>query len=149
MNVDSPKIEAGRTWNPVIKTCNPMLIVDSPTGIYMRFQTRHIKVVLKDKSGDILYFSLLNLCSLKWSKMPPGSTVWLNLNSFSLMLQKKIYQTLATKTRINYLLVLAFFGICWQWGRKEEKYKILAPFSFKDNFFCLNLYDQINSDCTV
>lgn len=27
MNVDSPKIQAVEAWNPVIKTCNPMLIV--------------------------------------------------------------------------------------------------------------------------
>lgn len=75
MNVDSPKIEAGRTWNPVIKTRNPMLIVDSPTGIYVWFETRHIKVVLKDKSGDILFFSLLNLFIYGIRKVYVGSGV--------------------------------------------------------------------------
>lgn len=57
MNVDSPKIQAVGAWNPVIKTCNPMLIVESLTGTCVLFPTRHIKFALKDESGDILYFS--------------------------------------------------------------------------------------------
>lgn len=45
MNVDSPEIQPARMWNPAIKTCNPMLIADSPTGACVPCRSRRIVFV--------------------------------------------------------------------------------------------------------